>query len=32
MRGMPRMALERNTPIKGTNFRARDFYDPDNFC
>ena len=32
MRGMPRMALERNTPIKGTNFRARDIYDPDNFC
>ena len=32
MRGMPRMALERNTPIKGTDFRARDIYDPDNFC
>ncbi len=32
MRGMPRMALEQNTPIKGTDFRARDIYDPDNFC
>ena len=32
MRGMPRMALERNTRIKGTDLRARDIYDPDNFC
>lgn len=32
MRGMPRLALERNTPIKGTSLRARDIYDPDNFC
>ena len=32
MRGMPRPALERNTPIKGTSLRARDIYDPDNFC
>lgn len=32
MRGMPRMALERNTCIKGTELRARDIYDPDNFC
>ena len=32
MRGMPRMALEQNTPIKGTDFRARDIYDPNNFC
>ena len=32
MRGMPRIALERNTPVKGTDCRARDIFDPDNFC
>ena len=32
MRGMPRIALERNTPVKGAGCRARDIYDPDNFC
>ena len=32
MRGMPLMALEKNTKIKGTDYHARDIYDPDNFC
>ena len=32
MRGMPLPALQLNTVIKGTNYRAEDIYDPDNFC
>lgn len=32
MRGMPLTALQRNTPIKGTNCRARDIYSPDDNC
>lgn len=32
MRGIPRKAVERNTPIKGTEFRARDIADTVNVC
>ena len=32
MRGIPLPALEKNTPVKGTGYRARDIYDPDNNC
>ena len=32
MRGMPLFAVEKNTKIKGTDYHARDIYDPDNFC
>ncbi len=32
MRGMPLQAVQQNTRIKGTQWRARDIYDPDAFC
>ena len=32
MRGIPRQAVEKNTPIKGTQYRAADIVDKDNPC
>ena len=32
MRGIPRMSVERNTPIKGTNYRAQDIADTTSIC
>lgn len=32
MRGIPKLAVERNCPIYGTNFHAADIADPDNDC
>ncbi len=32
MRGIPRKAVEQNTPIKGTNYRARDIADVEDTC
>lgn len=32
MRGIPRQAVERNTPIKGTQYHAADIADKDNPC
>ena len=32
MRGIPRQAVEKNTPIRGTQYRAADISDKDNRC
>jgi len=32
MRGIPVQAVEQNTPIKGTSYRARDIINPDSRC
>jgi len=32
MRGIPREAVEQNTPIKGTNYRAKEVADTENIC
>lgn len=32
MRGIPRQAYDQNTPILGTNYRARDIADPSSTC
>jgi hypothetical protein len=32
MRGIPRQAVERNLPIKGTNYHAAEVADRENFC
>ncbi|MCF6175264.1 MAG: glycoside hydrolase family 27 protein [Victivallaceae bacterium] len=32
MRGIPRIAVEQNTPIKGTKYYARDIANPDSIC
>ena len=32
MRGIPRLSVERNTPIKGTNYRAQDIVDTTSIC
>ena len=32
MRGIPRMSVERNTPIKGTNYHAQDIVDTTSIC
>lgn len=32
MRGIPRVSVEKNTPIKGTNYRAQDIVDTTSIC
>ena len=32
MRGIPFIAVQRNTKIKGTEYHARDIYDPETYC
>jgi len=32
MRGIPRIAVERNLPISGSNYRAKDIYSNNNLC
>ena len=32
MRGLPRRAVQENTPVLGTNYHAQDLYDPENDC